>query len=170
MCWALEWKFSWGRNTWLWLKDRFSMVLAIWKLVCLSSPVTVTGSGAAPRAFLPVVCMSIWYVGRQSWFLDACLNLYRSTFGRIECDSYPLPIKLSLWLPYLYFFCKHAFESVWLFLGSLFDNVQEWKACVLFLNYSVFLQRKKGGCKWSFVNISWQLCWAYFDYQYEILA
>lgn len=91
--------------------------------------------------------LCIWYVGRQSWFLDACLNLYRSTFGRIECDSYPVPIKLSLWLPYLYFFCKHAFESVWVSFGSLLDNVQEWKAYVLFLNSRVFLQGKKRGYK-----------------------
>lgn len=69
--------------------------------------------------------------------------------AEFECDSYPLPIKLSLWLLYLYFFCKHAFESVWLFLALYFicTRVESMCLIVLFRNFSVFLQKKKGGLK-----------------------
>lgn len=119
-------------------------VLAIWRtcLSCLTSD-----SDRLSGRSLDLLASCMHWVDTLADRTDSWMLVWTSTSLLLaESSVTVIPYPLSYRYGSLSLFLQQA--CLWKCLalsGSLLDNIQERKACVLFLNYSVFLQRKRGG-------------------------
>lgn len=83
----------------------------------------VTGLVAAPELSCQLHALSVDTLA-DSTVLGCVSDPLQVCAGRPECDSYPLPIKLSFWTPYLCSSADLPLKAFAAFLAVYFDNGQ----------------------------------------------